>query len=177
MFNENVELLNSLKAELYQGLGISKLPAPRHSIRSSSYYVATKRSDQSTECCRKYHQELKRRWQDTGRARHRGLGRFVVAGAVVLPGCHESEVAKIRSCRSPGNVASGLDAGVEVRVHEDGSVLRIPRSPKCAPADNLLSYGIVGCDNLGLIDVDSILVGKGRVCTFPGRNTAATASE
>lgn len=79
--------------------------------------------------------------------------------------------------RAPGNVAGWLDASVEVRVHEDGSVQRVPWSSECTLAHHVWSNGVVGRDELGSIYVDAVLVGEGRVGTFPGRNTTAATAE
>lgn len=54
---------------------------------------------------------------------------------------------------------------------------RVPRSSKCTLAHHIWGNGVVGCDELGSIDVDAVLVGEGRVGTFPGRNTAAATAE
>lgn len=54
---------------------------------------------------------------------------------------------------------------------------RVPRSAECTLAHHIWSNGVVGCDELGSIDVDAVLVGEGRVGTFPGRNTATATAE
>lgn len=54
---------------------------------------------------------------------------------------------------------------------------RVPWSSERTLAHHIWSDGVVGCDELGSIYVDAVLVGEGRVGTLPGSNTAAATAE
>lgn len=105
------------------------------------------------------------------------LSRDIPPGAVVVPRGHEGVVVDPGVGSAPLDIPSGQDARVEVAIHEDGPLLGVPWAAQGAGALDLSRRrGVVG-DELGRVDVDAVLVLKGRVGTLPGGDAAPAVSQ
>lgn len=72
--------------------------------------------------------------------------------------------------RAPLDISAGPDAGVEVGVHKDGSVLGVPGAAQRAEARDV--QGRIGGSHAAVVDVGPVVVREGCVCALPGCDPA-----
>lgn len=91
------------------------------------------------------------------------LSLHIISWARVFIRSHE-RVIVYAVVSAPDDVSRGQDAGIKVRLHEDGAVLGVPGTAESAATDDGFGNGAVGRFDFGVGDVDAVLVLESCVC-------------
>lgn len=77
----------------------------------------------------------------------------------------------------PHCVSRRENAGIKVCINEDRSVEVIPGASQRAPFLDVIFNGCIGCEDLGIGNVHTVLVLESRVGALPGCNAATAAAK